>query len=174
MAVRLKEATAPAFQSGDMAYEFYHLYDKAVLVAAAEHIEGRETEEEYDSEYDANTLIHQYTAVAEQPQRDIEEDARKPEPEMREHVHHGIEYDAARGAVLVHVAAELHDAPRLSSQSAYGGGIVQGVACDGEADDSLLSDTCSSSDFVPRMTLFHDRALIKYTSTHTPSIGNIQ
>ena len=138
-----------------MAYEFYHLYDKAVLVAAAEHIEGRETEEEYDSEYDANTLIHQYTAVAEQPQRDIEEDARKPEPEMREHVHHGIEYDAARCTVLVHVTTELHDAPRLSSQSAYGGGIVQGVACDGEAEDSpqrhvLVVRLCTKNDTIPR------------------------
>lgn len=136
MAVRLKEASAPAFQSGDMAYEFYHLYDKAVLVAAAEHIERSETEEEYDSEYDAHALVHQYAVIAKQPQRDIEEDARKPKPEMREYVHHGIEYDAARGAVLVHVAAELHDAPRLSAQSAYGSNIVQGIARDSEAKHS--------------------------------------
>ena len=114
-----------------------------------------ETEEEYDSEYDAHALVHQYAVIAKQPQRDIEEDARKPKPEMREYVHHGIEYDAARGAVFVHVAAELHDAPRLSSQSAHGGGIVQGVARDGEAEDSpqrhvLVVRLCTKDDTIPR------------------------
>ena len=55
---------------------------------------------------------------------------------MGKEVHHGIENDRRCGVLVAHVFRQFQDAVRLASQSANGGGIVQGIACDGEPIDA--------------------------------------
>lgn len=52
---------------------------------------------------------------------------------MCEDVHHGIEDDGRGGVLSAHVLRQLHDAVRLATETADRGGVVQGIARDGES-----------------------------------------
>ena len=55
---------------------------------------------------------------------------------MGEEVHHRIEDDAGGGMLAADVLRELKDAIGLPSETTDGGGVVEGVAGDGEPEDA--------------------------------------
>ena len=74
--------------------------------------------------------------IAHGGQSQIDEDAREPEPEVGEEMHHGIEDDRRGSMLRADVLRQLHDAVRFTTQSANRCSIVQGIAGNGEPIDT--------------------------------------
>ena len=65
---------------------------------------------------------------------------------MGEEVHHGIENDTRRSVLLIDVLRQFQNAIRLTTQSTNRGGVVEGIASNGEAVDTPETDGCWSTD----------------------------
>ena len=134
----LREARAPAFQAGNLTNPADGLHDQSFSVAARKQVESHQTEHDDNAQYGTDSRCQRHIAYSHQCQ--IDEDRDKPEDEVAEKVHHGIEDDAGGRVLVINILRQFHDTIRLTAQSAYGSSIVEGVARNGKSVDSLETD----------------------------------
>ena len=139
--VAFEETLAPAFQTGYLAHPSHHTHGNTVLVALLEHTEGQKAEGRDAGEHDG--YGHVDGQVADGHQEKIEEDGGEPEPEVCQEVHHRIEDDGRGGVLLADILGEGHNAVGFAPEASDGGGIVQGIAGDGEPVDAPEADLAS-------------------------------
>ncbi len=107
---------------------------QSLAVASGENPEEDEAEQDDDAQYGGDGSVDRQ--VAHGCQAEVDEDGGEPEPEMGEEVHHRIEDDTRGGLLAADVLGEFEDAVGLASEAANGGGVVEGIAGDGEAVDA--------------------------------------
>ena len=129
-----EEATAPSLQTGNLAYPADRLHHQPIAVAFREENERQKKQRGNHAQQNPSGSVERQVAIESQCQ--IDENRTEPEADMREHVHHGIEDDRRGGRLLVDVFRQFHDAVGLTAQTAYRGGIIQGVSSDGEFHDA--------------------------------------
>lgn len=99
--------------------DFVEFDDETVLIAIAENNQGRYQNHQIDGKKTPEPGLHLLEVEG-----DKYEDARGPEKEMRENVHHGIQYHAAHGARRADVVGQLHNTI-WSAAKAEGRGITK-------------------------------------------------
>ena len=132
------ELQCPTLQTRNTADNAQYIFHQTVLVAFREEVEGYQTEHHDDAESDADGGAD--GQVADEHKAQVDKDAKEPEPEVGEEMHHGIEDDTRRGMLLVDILREFHDTVGFATQSANRCGVVQGIARDGQSVDAPETD----------------------------------
>lgn len=149
------EPLAPCPQSGNLAYPSYQFQRDAVPIADREDIECEQAEDADKGKRDPYRPVHWY--IAAQCEYGVDENRDEPEPEMSEEVHHGIQDDRRRSALLAYVLGEFHNTVWLAAKSSHGRSIVQGVAGDCKPVESGETDTTFSRSMIATLDNAHPR-----------------
>ena len=141
----LLKTGAPSLQSRYVAYPSDDVGHQSFAIALGENVEGDEAEHDDDAQQGGDGRVD--GQIADSSQCQVDEDAGEPVPEMGKEVHHRIEDDRRRCALVADILRQLHDAVRLTAQTSHGCGIVQGIARNRQTVDTpeayLLACACA-------------------------------